>query len=396
MAEIVDIVMPDSDEEGTEAILETWLKQVDDELELNEPVLEVATDKVTIEIPSPVCGILRETLVQAGDTVEAGMILGKVEHVPTGHEGKHHTHLKEEIKKIEASKKPAPDEKSEVRLSPAVRKLVKEHSLDPVLIPGTGRGGRVTVNDVNEYMNRLDSDEVKPTGPDFERRVVAHTQMRLQIADHMIASALETAPHVTAIFDCDMSRIVAHRERHKADFAKRGAKLTYTAYFVYACVEACRHYPAVNGRWLDDGIEFFDHCNVGVATALEDSGLIVPVVKNAQDLDLFGIAEKISDLAERARTKKLGLSDLKDGTITITNHGVTGSLIGTPIINQPQNAILGIGKMEKRTKVVEVNGKDEIQIRPMIYVSLTIDHRAIDGYTANMWLSKFVDTLQSW
>jgi 2-oxoglutarate dehydrogenase E2 component (dihydrolipoamide succinyltransferase) len=395
MAELVDIVAPESDEEGTEAILETWLKQEGEEVELNEPILEIATDKVTLEVPSPVCGVLREILVQPGDTVESGMILGRMEHQPRSHEedistdatGKEDSPVRESI---------AAQEKTEARLSPAVRKLIREHSLDPVLIPGSGRGSRVTVRDVESYLERLDTEERKPAGPDFREELIPHTQMRLQIADHMIMSALETAPHVTAVFECDMSRVVAHRERHKADYEQRGSKLTYTAYFVCACVEACRHVPTVNGRWTEEGLQLFDHCNVGVATALEGQGLIVPVIKNAQDHDLFGITEKLNDLAERARTKKLAISDVQDGTISITNHGVSGSIIGTPIINQPQNAIVGIGKIVKRPVVAELAGGEEIHIRPIIYVTLTIDHRAIDGHTANHWLSVFVSTLEQW
>lgn len=403
MAELVDIVMPESDEEGTEATLETWLKQVGDEVELNEPILEVATDKVTMELPSPVCGVLREVVVQAGEAVKAGMLLGKVEHMPGGHAEHAEKHAgasggkKEEQAEHATSPAIAPVEwRSEVRLSPAVRRLISEHSIDAALIPGSGRSGRVTVRDVESYLQRLDSEERKPTGPALEDRLIPHTQMRLSIADHMIMSALETAPHVTAVFDCDMSRVVAHRQRHKDDYFRRGAKLTFTAYFVYACVEACRHVPAVNGLWEEDGIRLHDHVNVGVATALEDQGLIVPVIKNVQNLDLFGISRAINDLSERARKKKLALSDVRDATISITNYGTGGSLFGTPIINQPNLAILGIGKMEKRTKVVEVDGKDEVRVKPMVYISLTIDHRAIDGYTANLWLGKFVETLEKW
>lgn len=395
MAKLVDILMPASEEEGTEAVLENWLKLEGDSLELHEPVLEISTDKVTMEIPSPVCGILREILVPVGQKVEEGMILGRIEHLPEGH--KHDDQKKREIlSRTEKNVAIGIKTREEVRLSPAVRKLIKEHNLDATLVPGSGRRGRVTVSDVEGFISRLDTDDKHPEGPKLEDKFIPHNQMRLQIADHMISSALETAPHVTAVFDADMSRVIAHRERHKADFTKRGANLTLTTYFIFACVQASRHMPIVNGRWMDGGIQLFNHCNVGVATALEDAGLIVPVVKNAQQLDLFGIARQLSDLTEKARNKRLSVSDVKDGTITITNHGVSGSLLGTPIINQPQNAIVGIGKMEKRVKVLEIEGKEEIVIRPMIYVSLTFDHRAIDGYTANMWLSKFVEVLENW
>jgi 2-oxoglutarate dehydrogenase E2 component (dihydrolipoamide succinyltransferase) len=387
MAEMVDIVMPDSEEEGTEATMENWLIQEGEYIDRNEPVAEVATDKVTMEVAAPVCGYLREILVDVGDPVEPGMLLGRLEH--SHEENKAHREEKPEEKETAPAPKDTTEQKierTEVRLSPAVKKLIRDHSLDPDLIPGSGKGGRITVSDV----------EGPVKGPEFEADLLKHNNMRLSIADHMIRSALETTPHVTAVFEADLSRIIAHRKRHKEDFAKRGARLTFTAYFTYACVEACRHVPVVNGQWMEDGIKLFDHCNVGIATSLEDQGLIVPVIKNAQDLDLYGIAEKLGDLAERARSKRLGVSDVKDGTITITNHGVTGSLIGTPIINQPQSAIVGIGKMEKRVKVVEVNGTEEFVAKPMCYVTLTFDHRGIDGYTGNLWLSKFVETLEQW
>jgi len=398
MAEMVDIIMPDSDEEGTEATMENWLIQPGEYIDRNDPIAEVATDKVTMEVAAPVCGYLREIIVEVGDPVEPGMLLGKLEHSHEHNAAHHHEEAKEEkpasAEKTSESSKPI--ERSEVRLSPAVKKLIKEHSLNTDLIPGSGKGGRITVADVEGYMERLDAEGPTTQGPDFEEKLLKHNNMRLSIADHMIMSALETTPHVTAIFEADLSNIIAHRKRHKEDYARRGARLTFTSYFVHATVEACRHMPTVNGQWMDDGIQLFDHCNVGVATSLDDQGLIVPVIKNAQDMDLFQISEQIGDLAERARTKKLSLNDVKDGTITITNHGVSGSLIGTPIINQPQNAIVGIGKMEKRVKVVEVNGKDEFVAKPMCYVTLTFDHRGIDGYTGNMWLTRFIETLQSW
>lgn len=396
MAEIVDILMPDSDEEGTEATMENWLIQVGEHIDRNEPIAEVATDKVTMEVAAPVCGNLTEILVNVGDPVEPGMLLGRMEHVKDHDFG---DTAGEKAEKPQEEKK-APEktekiERSEVRLSPAVKKLIRDHSLNPDLIPGSGKGGRITANDVESYLDRLDTQGPEK-GPDFEDKLLPHNQMRLSIADHMIMSALETTPHVTSVFEVDLSRVIEHRKRHKEDYAKRGARLTFTSYFVHAIVEASRHWPTVNGQWTGDGIKLFDHCNVGVATSLEDQGLIVPVIKNAQELDLFQISEQIGDLAEKARTKKLSTSDVRGGTITITNHGVSGSLIGTPIINQPQNAIVGIGKMEKRTKVVETNGGDEIVIKPMCYVSLTFDHRGIDGYTGNMWLAKFVETLEGW
>jgi 2-oxoglutarate dehydrogenase E2 component (dihydrolipoamide succinyltransferase) len=211
----------------------------------------------------------------------------------------------------------------------------------------------------------------------------------------MVESLLRTAPHVTAVFDADLSAIVAHRERTKGDFRAKGVKLTYTAYFVHAAVQALRAVPVLNSRWHDDALEVFDDCNIGIATAL-DNGLVVPVLKRAQTMDLFAIAVRLGELTEKARHGRIELQDLQQGTFTITNHGVSGSLIATPIINQPQSAILGVGKLEKRLVVVEIDGHDTIQIRPMAYVTLTIDHRAVDGFQANTFLTRFVETLRDW
>jgi 2-oxoglutarate dehydrogenase E2 component (dihydrolipoamide succinyltransferase) len=206
---------------------------------------------------------------------------------------------------------------------------------------------------------------------------------------------LRTSPHVTAVFDADLSAVVAHRQAHRAAYQQRGVKLTYTAYVVAAAVQALQAVPEVNSRWHDDALEVFSDCNIGIATAVE-GGLLVPVLHKAQTLDLFGIAARLQELTDKARAGQLALEELQNGTFTITNHGVSGSLIATPIINQPQSAILGVGKMEKRVVVVEVGGKDTLQISPMAYVTLTIDHRALDGFQANAFLSEFTEALESW
>jgi 2-oxoglutarate dehydrogenase E2 component (dihydrolipoamide succinyltransferase) len=220
--------------------------------------------------------------------------------------------------------------------------------------------------------------------------------MRRRIAEHM-AHSLATAPHVTAVFEADFSAIAAHRAAHRADFQSRGANLTYTAYFVAASVEAMKAAPTVNSRWYDDRLEVYGEINVGVGTALGDKGLVVPVIKGAQALSLFDIAERLQDLTERARSDRLTPQDVRDGTFSISNHGVSGSLIAAPIvIAQPQSAILGVGKLEKRVVVREVEGADAIQIRPMAYVSLTIDHRVVDAHQTNAWLTRFVETLERW
>jgi Pyruvate/2-oxoglutarate dehydrogenase complex, dihydrolipoamide acyltransferase (E2) component, and related enzymes len=223
-------------------------------------------------------------------------------------------------------------------------------------------------------------------------RRVPHNQMRRSIAQHMVQS-VATAPHVTSVFDADLSAVVAHRDANKNEFQSRGVKLTYTAYFVRATVAALKAVPEANSRWHDDALEIFDDINIGVATALGAGGLIVPVILKAQDLDLFATAQALQDLTERARSEKLDARDVQNGTFTISNHGVSGSLMAAPIIiNQPQSAILGVGKMERRVVPAAASG-DEITVKPMCYVTLTIDHRVLDGFQANQFLTAWVDAL---
>jgi 2-oxoglutarate dehydrogenase E2 component (dihydrolipoamide succinyltransferase) len=220
--------------------------------------------------------------------------------------------------------------------------------------------------------------------------------MRLRIAENMLNS-VTVAPHVTAMFEADFSAIIAHRDRHKAAWAKQGVKLTYSAYIVAAAAEAMKVAPAINSRWHEDRLEIFDDINIGVGTALGEKGLIVPVLRNVESLNLKGIARGLDDMIERARAEKLTGRHVSGGTFTISNHGVSGSLFASPIIiAQPQSAILGLGKLEKRVVVREVGDQDAILIRPMAYVSLTIDHRVVDGHQTNAWLSRFVELLESW
>jgi 2-oxoglutarate dehydrogenase E2 component (dihydrolipoamide succinyltransferase) len=231
---------------------------------------------------------------------------------------------------------------------------------------------------------------------DIRSHFVPHDKMRLRIAENMLSSVSQ-APHVTAMFEADFSAIAAHRNRHKEDWAKKGVKLTYTAYLVAAAAEAMKVAPAINSRWHSDRLEIYDDVNIGVGTALGTKGLIVPVIPKVQQLSLKGIAAQLDQLTEKARAEKLGPSDIRGGTFTISNHGVSGSLFAAPIIiNQPQSAILGVGKVQKRVVVREVSGIDTIQIRPMAYVSLTIDHRVVDGHQTNGWLSRFVELIENW
>jgi 2-oxoglutarate dehydrogenase E2 component (dihydrolipoamide succinyltransferase) len=287
-----------------------------------------------------------------------------------------------------------------MRLSPSVRRACLQHGLDPAGIAGTGRDGRITRADVDQAVAsaaaRPKQPPAAPTSSGIASHSLPHDRMRLKIAENMLSSVTQ-APHVTAMFECDFSATIAHRDRHKAAFAKKGVKLTYTAYIVAAAAEAMKTAPAINSRWHADRLEIFDDVNIGVGTALGSKGLIVPVLRQVQKLNLEGVAAGLDQLVEKARAEKLTSQDVQGGTFTISNHGVSGSLFAAPIIiNQPQSAILGIGKLEKRVVVREVGGADAIQIRPMAYVSLTIDHRVVDGHQTNAWLTRFVEVLEGW
>ena len=386
MSKLIDILMP-QDQQGTESVVERWLRHPGDRVRVHEPLLEINTDKAVVEVAAPAAGILREALRTQGAAVQPGEVLGRIE-------------AEEQAAAVQPSAAPLVPVRSGVAeqraqlLSPAVRQLLKQHNLDVAQIKGTGRSGRVTHEDVQNFLKGQAALPASLPLPSGSRRV-PHSPMRRRIAQHMVESLLKTAPHVTAVFDADLSALVAHRAANKSAFEQQGVHLTYTAYFVAAAVQALQAVPEVNSRWHEDALELFADCHIGVAAAVP-GGLLVPVVHSAQRLDLLGIASTLQDLTGRARTGKLLPADLQGGTFTITNHGVSGSLLATPVINQPQSAILGIGKVEKRLVVREQGGHDSMQIRPMAYVTLTIDHRALDGFQANAFLAKFVEALTSW
>jgi 2-oxoglutarate dehydrogenase E2 component (dihydrolipoamide succinyltransferase) len=228
--------------------------------------------------------------------------------------------------------------------------------------------------------------------------MVPHSPIRARVAEHMVHSLLHTAPHVTTIFDLDMTAVMAHRERHREDFERRTrASLTLSAYFTVAAVAGIRAVPEANSRWTDAALEIFDNVDIGIATALEAGGLVVPVLRKVESRDLFDIAQALQDLVARAREGKLLPAEVRGGTFTISNHGVSGSLLATPIvINQPQSAILGIGRVERRPVALEQGGQEQIVVRPKCYVTLTIDHRVMDGLQANRFLQAFVNALERW
>ena len=402
---MIDVVVP-MEQEGTKAVVRSWLKQVGDPVAENDPLVELETDKVAMEVPAPAAGVLAEILLASDADAVPGAVLGRI--APEG------TETRAPLIRPERNRgTPAPNPRirpstslgtseagRESRLSPSVKRALRQHSLDPAIIEGTGRGGRITRADVDRAVStgakRPPEGVIAAATADLRAQIVPHDRMRLAIAENM-ARSLAEAPHVTAVFEADFSAIAAHRAKHKDAFAAKGIKLTYTAYLVAAAAEAMKAAPAINSRWHEDRLEIFGTVDIGVGTALGTKGLIVPVLRGVEALDLERIAAGLDDLIARARDEKLTSADVKGGTFTISNHGVSGSLFAAPIIiNQPQSAILGVGKLEKRVVVREVGGVDTIQIRPMAYVSLTIDHRVVDGHQTNAWLSRFVEVLETW
>lgn len=392
MSKTIDVLSP-ADQEGTRATVLRWLKKPGEAVAANEPLLELETDKVTVEIPAPVAGRLAEVLKQEKEEAEPGAVLGRVEVMAAGQAAAAEPSAPvgvEQTRKVQTS--PASGEASAL-LSPAVKRLLMEHNLDASQIPASGKGGRLTAEDITRFVEQR--AKTAPAGSALSRRI-PHSAIRRRIAAHMVES-VTTAPHVTTVFEADLSRVVAHRARHMQDFEARGAKLTYTAYFVCAAARALIAVPEVNSRFHDDALEIFPDCNIGVGTALGNEGLIVPVLHRAQTLDLFGVAQRLGELVDAARAGKLAPEAVRGGTFTISNHGVSGSLLAAPIIiNQPQVAILGIGKLEKRARVETENGRDVVRVKPMCYLTLTLDHRALDAFQANTFLTAMVDALQNW
>jgi 2-oxoglutarate dehydrogenase E2 component (dihydrolipoamide succinyltransferase) len=393
MAELIDIVVPEGQDEGTESTLMKWLKHAGDTVALHEPLIELETDKVVVEIASPASGVLHELLVEEQSQVEPGTVIGRITagaEAVTGDADRQADSV-------------APIENAALtgqpKLSPAVKKLLKKHNLDVSQITGSGRGGRVTREDVENHIaggETIVAKDHDALAPATEGTIVPHSMMRKRIAAHMQKS-VQTAPHVTCVFEADMSAVVTHREKNRASLEDQGVKLTFTAYFIKAAAESLQAVPEVNSRFHDEGLELFADINIGVGTALGDEGLIVPVIHRVQDKTLDAIAGQLQSLTDKARKGELGQDEVSGGTFTISNHGVSGSLLASPIIiNQPQSAILGIGKLEKRVVVIESDGKDQMEIRPLCYVTLTIDHRALDAHQTNKFLSVFVSTLEKW
>jgi 2-oxoglutarate dehydrogenase E2 component (dihydrolipoamide succinyltransferase) len=411
MATTTDIRVPDDLTEGTRAQVLRWFKAVGDTVHQDEPLLELETDKVTVEVAAPCDGTLVEIMSAPQAECPAGTVVGRLASSARGEP------VVASAKAEASSPHHTPRlgrRDPQTLLSPAVRSLIHEHHLDPALITGSGRDGRLTAADVKAYLASqlaalapppviapptvslpVAPPSIAPCNGDGSQRV-AHTAVRRRIAQRMVESLLHTAPHVTSVFEADLGAVLAHRARHRAALERRGVQLTLTAYFAKACVTAVRAVPETNARWHDDGLELFDHLDLGIATALSDGSLVVPVLRRVEQYTVLAIAEQLTELTRRARTGELTRADVAPGTFTLSNYGVSGSLIATPvIINQPQSAILGIGKLEKRVVVLEHDGQDTIAIRPRCYVALTIDHRVMDGQHANRFLSVFTEALQN-
>lgn len=393
----VNIILNEETIEGTKAIVNQWLYTVGDMVEKNQPLVELETDKVMMEVIAPDSGKLSKILINCDETVDANSILGIIE---TSIDSKTPTAIVKETnspKKIHERIESQPIINSSGKLntfiSPSARRLINNNNIDVNGIQGTGKNNRVTTRDITKFL--ITKPEPQSLSTSSERIPISN--MRKNIAEHMVQSLLHTAPHVTSVFNLDLSQIIKHRKLNKKSYAEQGAKLTFTAYFIAASALAIKSVPLINSQLHNDSIEIFHNINIGIGTALADKGLIVPVIKNCHNKDLLSIAIDLTSITEKARNNKLSPIDVKDGTFTISNHGVSGSLIATPIIiNQPQSAILGIGKMEKRVVVKEVNNDDVMVIKPMCYVSLTIDHRVLDAHQTNQFLSEFVDILENW
>jgi pyruvate dehydrogenase E2 component (dihydrolipoamide acetyltransferase) len=427
----VDVVMPQMGVSVSEGTVTKWLKREGEQVEADEPLLEISTDKVDTEVPSPASGTLVQILVQEGATVDVGTKLAQIggsagAPAPAVPEPEPAPAAPTEPEPAPAAEAPAPAPAAEVSggngkfVSPVVARIASEHNIDPNAVPGTGRGGRVTKQDILAFVEAGASPTATaPSAPPAEAPIaspqaprpqpqVAAAQageqlepmsaMRRGIADHMRRS-LDTAAHVTSAIEVDFSKIVAARAALKKEFQSAyGVNPTYLAFVARAAVDTLKDYPYVNGEMRGDSIVTRNYVNLGIAVELaEGKGLIVPVIRNAEGLNLLGVARGIADLAARARDKKLLPDDVQGGTFTITNPGGYGTFHGTPVINQPQSAILGTYALVKRPWVVtDENGNDAIAIKPIMNITLTYDHRLVDGAYAGRFLRDLRERLENW
>jgi len=411
----IKVVMPQLGESVTEGTISKWLKVIGEEIKEFEPLLEVNTDKVDSEIPSPGDGILLAILVDEGTIVTAGTTLAWIgddgETIPEDGDSTPSDTTTEVPQPISGpiEREVAPGtaiqagrDKDLGFISPVVAKISQEKRVDLTKVTGSGQGGRITKKDVLNYLEGSDSLSTEISPPPqistsdsspaaFPGELIPHSIVRRSIADHMVKSK-QVSPHVSTVMEADLNTVVTHRQANKDSFSQDGVNLTFTAYFITAAIAGLKSYPIVNSSWLADGIQIHKQINFGMATSLGKQGLIVPVIKKADQLSLLGLAKTINDLALRARSHSLEPDEVQGGTFTMTNHGTSGSLFATPIINQPQAAILGVGVIQKRVTVID----DAIAIRPMVYLTLTFDHRILDGAVADHFLAEVVESLQNW
>lgn len=452
--DLVEVVMPKMGESLQEGTITKWLKSAGDKVERDEMILEISTDKVDTEVPSPVSGTLAEIIAEEGETIEVGNVIARISQgggakpvsKPAQKEAPKSTSApvttaqstpaaKSETQTVSLSvnggTKEIPSRHGNKFFSPLVRNIAMDKGVtleELEQISGSGIDGRVTKKDILEYIDKKDSGQITvqtsapadaptartsspapqtsvaaapksspvnyPVSTD-DAEIIPMDRVRKLIAEHMVYST-HTSPHVTTVAEADMTEIVNYRNKHKQSFQdQEGFKLTFTPFFVKAAVEGLRKFPMVNVSV--DGSNIIKHkkINIGVATALPDGNLIVPVIKKSEELNLTGLARAVNDLATRARNKKLQPDEIQGGTFSITNFGTFGNLFGTPIINQPQTAILGIGGIQKRAVVKEVAGQDMILIRHMAYISLTFDHRVIDGMLGGQALNAIIESLHN-
>jgi 2-oxoisovalerate dehydrogenase E2 component (dihydrolipoyl transacylase) len=455
-----NVIMPQLGESVVEGTISRWLVQVGDTVEQYRPIMEVSTDKVDTEVPAPVAGVVLKLYHSEGVTVHAGTVIAAIGQAG---EAVADAPARVDLHAVagEAPAVPAmaaesaapvkPEARDLGRISPVVARIAQEHNVDLSQVAGSGREGRITKQDVLAYVEaRSQGQAVAPATapteeelPPWERpgsgdlfkptddlplstgaaapvaapvapirpavapaaaaadeQLVPHTRLRKLIAEHMLASR-RTSPHVTTVVEADMSAVVAHRSAQKAEFAAKGVALTFTPYFIQAIVAALKAVPQANAVYREDGLLLKRRYHIGMATAIDD-GLVVPVIHDADELSLLGLARRVNDLAQRARSGQLKPDEIQGSTFTITNHGVSGSLFAMPIINQPNVGILGVGAIQKRPVVisrghpVEPSAEDYLAIRPMVYLSFTFDHRVLDGASGDAVAGTVKRVLEGW
>ncbi len=436
-----DIIMPQMGESIVEGTITKWLKKPGDKVQRDEPLFEISTDKVDAEIPAPASGVLQEIKVTEGTTVGVNTIVGTIAsdgEVVAPAKSAAAPSAEKSAPEKQASEKPAPEKKEEkkaaaapaqrasapaaqepaeedeTRSSPLVRKIAREHGISLSQISGTGLGGRITKQDITSFIDRqspaattpmavsqpaaavVPSRPAPPTPAAYPGDLAPMTNMRKIIAQRMIESR-RTSAHVHCMYEVDFTRIVTLRAKHKNAFEQHhGVRLTFMPFFVRAAIIAVQQWPIINASIEGDNIRYHRQINVGVAVAL-DWGLIVPVLKNAGDLNFLGLQRGITDLGERARSKKLKPEDVEGSTFTVTNPGQFGAVFGLPIINQPNSAIMGVGGITKQPLVVtDKEGNDSIAIRSVVHLTLGYDHRLIDGAVADQFMALVKKTLENW